>query len=204
MSKKKSQAKVTCLGCGSRMKNKDVACRKCGQMRPAGMQGKGVAVQLVKSANVLPLIRKSARAKAAGTARPACWNGCPPGKPGHVHCVSCGARYGLSYAQHMDRTYKAADPLGSTYWGVLAQRETDPAQREAYRELARTEAIRAAGGEGAFVAKVLGYKSLADAARRETDPAQAQFFRQAEIDYYRNGGGQHDSRDRGGPAAGRH
>ncbi len=188
MSKGKKKAKDMCLACGAKMKNKDVACRKCGKMRPAGVQGKGAVPYLVKSQNVLPMIRKSAAAKAAGTAKPVCWNGCAPGKSSHKCCTGCGEPYGITYGQHTDRMFKAASPLGSTYWGAQMERETRPAQREVYREMARREAVQAAGGEGQFIAKALGYKSLGDAAARETDPAQAQWFRQAERDYYTNGG----------------
>lgn len=76
MSKKKAKARVACLGCGSRMKARDVACRKCGCPR-AGMAGKfagGSAVAFL--------------AKSAGSA----WR-CPCGHQlgkSATSCSSCG------------------------------------------------------------------------------------------------------------------
>jgi predicted amidophosphoribosyltransferase len=184
-SKKRGRRVGLCLGCGAALRKRDKRCKECGRASRL-FQGKSARVAapafLAKSAgsNVVPI----ARARAARV----CWNGHGPGKRSARCCTKCGEPYALTYAEHSDRIAKAADPLGSTYWGQFARREPDPAQREVYRELARKEAIGQAGSEAAFVAKSLGYRSLADAIARETDPATARWLRQAEAGHYRNGG----------------
>ena len=58
--KKKGRARVTCLGCGSRMKGADVACRKCGQARMAGKSAGPAFIGKSAGGNVVPLLTKSA------------------------------------------------------------------------------------------------------------------------------------------------
>ena len=83
MAKGKKKNRVTCLTCGSRMKGKDVACRKCGQARPGSFRPQAAAAKSV-------FVPVGAPAFLAKAARPRCARCTQTSRAGSRHCTACG------------------------------------------------------------------------------------------------------------------
>jgi hypothetical protein len=125
MAKKGKKAKVTCLGCGSRMKGKDVACRRCGHMREGTMRHQpGAAKAVFQPADGPAFLAKAAR--------PRCGRCGNASRYGAKHCTSCGAAL-LSVVK------SAADTERDRYMALL-RASPDPVLREGYWELAQKAA----------------------------------------------------------------
>jgi hypothetical protein len=178
---KRGKKAGTCLDCGKSLRERDRKCKRCGKASPLFTPKAARRPYLVKASNVVPMLRKSA-------GRASCWNGHPPGRRGSRYCTNCGEAYSTTLAEHTEAAYKAADPLGGTYWGQAMMRESDPGQREVLRQMASREPGSRIG-DVAFLAKSMGYRDLQDACRREPDRERAQMFWQALVDPTINPGG---------------
>jgi hypothetical protein len=132
---KKKKAGVTCLACGSVMKGKDVACRKCGHMREGVMmqQEPGAAKAVFR-----PVAGPAFLAKAA---RPRCGRCGSASRHGARHCTSCG----VSLLQVVK---SAGEAQRDRYLG-LAAAEPDPGQRELLWRLAHPDVYGKNGGRTA-------------------------------------------------------
>ena len=86
--RKASKARVGCPGCGSRLKARDVACRKCGKQREGGFAATGSAAKalFVPGDGAPPFLVKAARAPAAR----ACASCRHLNKAAYSYCVNCG------------------------------------------------------------------------------------------------------------------
>ena len=123
-SKKRKKSRVTCLGCGSSMKSRDAACRKCG--RPS----EALRVRAAQKAAGIAFVGKSQR--------PVCPRCRQSSRPGARHCTSCGS--GLL------SVVKSAAQIDHDRYMALYRREADPGRREVYWQLANPELFGRKGG----------------------------------------------------------
>src|ERR1022692_713528 len=86
MAKKgKKKTRITCLGCGSAMKKKALACSKCGRARPGSFQSQP-AVAAAKAV----FQPASGPAFVAKAMRPRCPRCSQANRAGSRHCTACG------------------------------------------------------------------------------------------------------------------
>jgi hypothetical protein len=126
---KKSKSKVTCLGCGSRMKDKDVACRRCGHAREGMMRQQPGAAKALFT----PVSGPAFLAKAA---RPRCGRCGNASRHGARHCTTCG----VSLLQ----VVKSAGEAERDRYLAMHRAEPDPGRREVYWRLAHPDGGRTA------------------------------------------------------------
>ena len=132
MSKKSKKSKVTCLGCGSVMKGKDVACRRCGHMREGTMRHQpGAAKALFTPASGPSFLAKAAKPRCSR-----CGNA---SRYGAKHCTTCGAS--------LLQPVKSAGETESDRYMTLHRREADPGRRELYWQLAHPDLYGSKGGQ---------------------------------------------------------
>jgi ribosomal protein L40E len=118
---KKGKTKATCLGCGGRMKAKDVACRKCGWSTPAGEACKAMI------ASGVHFIGKSMR--------PQCPRCRATSRPSAKHCKGCGSPLLMAV--------KSAGEMERDRYLALARQEADPGRREVFWRLANPDVSNA-------------------------------------------------------------
>lgn len=123
MSKKSKKARVTCLGCGSAMKARDLACRKCGRPSPMAETRKAML------ASGTTFVGKAMRPRCSR-----CGN---VSRPEARHCTGCGSA--------LLQVVKSAAQAEADMWMVRYRREANPAQREVFWRLAHPDLYRKGG-----------------------------------------------------------
>jgi hypothetical protein len=129
VAKKKGRARVLCPGCGSKLKTKDIACRRCGTRRPGGL----AASRSADKALFVP--GDGAPAFLVKAARPRCPSprcGAVSTRPGAKHCTRCGAPLGL-------RVVKSAGDVQREVFMRDLCGSPDPAVRESLWRAAHPE-----------------------------------------------------------------
>jgi hypothetical protein len=114
---RKGKGGIRCPGCRARMGRKDAACRKCG--RPS----QELQVRAAQKAAGIAFTGKSQR--------PVCPRCRVTSRPGAVCCTSCG--------KPLLSLVKSAAQAEADLWMARFRRETNPAQREVYWQLAHPD-----------------------------------------------------------------
>jgi ribosomal protein L40E len=113
-----------CLGCGARMKGRDVACRKCGWQTPAGEARKAMIAGGVR------FVGKAMR--------PQCPRCRATSRPSARHCTHCGSA--------LLAVVKSAGQVERDRYLSLAKRSPDPGRREVLWQLANPDIFGSKGG----------------------------------------------------------
>jgi predicted amidophosphoribosyltransferase len=114
---KKSKTKVTCLGCGGKMKTTDAACRRCGEQTPVGQARKSMLAGGVR------FIGKAMRPRCAHCGKTSI--------PSARHCTSCG--------RGLLTVVKSAGEIERDRYMAMFRREPDPGLAQVYWKLANPD-----------------------------------------------------------------
>jgi|ERR1022692_1658067 hypothetical protein len=128
----KKKTRITCLGCGSAMKKKSVACSKCGRAR----QGSFRSQPAVAAAKAV-FQPASGPAFVAKAMKPRCARCSAANRAGSLHCTACGS---VMLAVVKSAGDQRRDSLMKQFY-----REDDPEFREGIWQAAHPEIY---GGNG--------------------------------------------------------